>query len=190
MLQKKRVSQGVCVSWQHPQERSFSGELVNEPSNYSCSKGGLSSSLGLWERFLTLTFPLKTGNMWHKRAVREWGLDFCHLRKEISKGSCQVSMRSSAHAVMLDARGTFLAPWWLLLARPQPGHGFSKFQFVTAKPTLFFSLLLFPSPFLLLLSPLPAFLSVISASAAVVHGGNWSLQCPKKILFVPRFCLL
>lgn len=60
---------------------------------------------------------------------------------------------------MLDARGTFLSPWWLLLARPQPGCGFSKFHFVTAKPTrLFFSLFLFPSPFLLLLSSIPAFL--------------------------------
>lgn len=89
-MQKIRTHRGVCLSQQHPQGRKFSGELGNKPCNCSCSKGGLSSSLGLWERFFTLAFPLKMRNVWHKRAVGEQGLDFCHLRKKISKGSCQV----------------------------------------------------------------------------------------------------
>lgn len=72
MIQEIRRPCG-CVSQQQPWERCLSGEPIYMLRNCGVCNGDFSCSLGLWERFLTFSSPLKKGNLWHKRAVRAGG---------------------------------------------------------------------------------------------------------------------
>lgn len=121
--------------------------------------------------FLTLAFLLKMGNLWHKRAVRERG-GYISVTSEnrLAKGAFKWAWEILCTCCHARCQKDILAPWWLLLARSHPDHGFFKFQFVIANPTCSSSLTVsfsFP-PASLFSSCSP----VIPAAGPVVQGGN------------------